>query len=196
MPDTKQSSSDSKQKAVSPETQAPRPKRSSLTLIVGLVVIIALLAVIYFKISGASAETVAVGDTIQVYYTGSYTNGTVFNSNVGESPFNFTVGANQVIEGFDQGVIGMKLNQTKTITIPPSQAYGEENSSLIVSVPLKDFGNQTLKVGQSITEKTPEGQEFQGVVMALNSTNATINFNPPLAGKTLIFQIRVVGIQK
>lgn len=181
--------------------------------IIGIIVIIVLLVVIYLEASNSNgnpksnnntltnvntstnAETVAEGDTVQVYYTGTLTNGTVFDSNVGKQPLTFAVGSGQVIQGFDQGVIGMAINQTKTITLPPSEAYGEVNQSLIVSVPLKAFGNQTITVGMTVTEDVV-GHEYQGVVTAFNATNATVDFNPPLAGKTLIFQIKVVAIQK
>ena len=75
-----------------------------------------LIIVIYLEAS--NPPVVAKGDNISVYYTGRLVNGTVFDTNVGKEPLNFTVGAGQMIVGFDQGVIGMKLNQNKTITIP------------------------------------------------------------------------------
>jgi peptidylprolyl isomerase len=182
--------------------------------IVGIIVIIALIVVIYLEVSSSNAkgsanttstnaglgtssnaQMVSSGDTVEVYYTGTLTNGTVFDTNVGKQPLQFTVGSGQVIAGFDQGVIGMQLNQTKTITLPPSEAYGEVNQSLIIIVPIKDFGNQSVTVGMTVT-KTVVGNEYQGTVTSVNSTNATIDFNPPLAGKTLIFQIKVIGIQQ
>ena len=158
-------------------------------------VAVILLVVVYVAISNASTPTVAAGDTIEVYYTGTLTNGTVFDSNVGQQPLQFTVGSGQVIEGFDQGVIGMKLNQTKTITIPANQAYGEVNPDLIVTVPIKEFGNQSVTKGMAVTESA-NGQQLQGTVTAVNATNATIDFNSPLAGQTLIFKITIAGIQK
>ena len=161
-----------------------------------LVAIIAAIAVIigvaYVATSGASAQTVAVGDNISVYYNGAFTNGTVFNSNVGGQPFNFTVGAGQVIAGFDNGVIGMKIGQNKTIILPPDEAYGVVNQSLIVQVPVSEFGNTAIQVGGTVT--TNRGNK--GLITALNATTATVDFNPPLAGQTLVFQIKVVSIKK
>lgn len=165
-------------------------------IVIATVIAIALIVVVYLTLS-SSAQTpvVADGDNVQVYYTGSFTNGTVFNSNVGSQPFNFTVGSGQVIQGFDSAVIGMKLNQSKTVTIPANQAYGPVDPGLIISVPVKDFGNETASVGMAVV-RTSNGQQTRGVITALNATNATVNFNSPLAGQTLVFEIRVVGIEK
>ena len=166
-------------------------------IIIGVIALFILIVAAYFAIGTVSAsQIVKPGDNVQVYYTGAFTNGTVFDSNIGSQPLNFTVGANEVIPGFDQAVIGMKINQTTTLTIPVAEAYGPVNASLIVSLPLKDFGNMTVGVGNVIIETTTTGQELRGTVVSLNTTNATLDFNSPLAGHPLVFTIRVVGIQK
>ncbi|MGA3020757.1 MAG: peptidylprolyl isomerase [Candidatus Micrarchaeales archaeon] len=160
-----------------------------------IALIVGALVVVYLLVNSSSAQVVANGDTLQVYYTGRFTNGTVFDSNVGKQTFNFTVGANQLIMGFDRGVIGMKLNETRNVTVPPNEAYGEINQSLIVEVPLTAFGNQTVTAGMIVT-RTSNGQRYQGTVLSTNAIDAVIDFNHPLAGKTLIFNIKVVGIKK
>ena len=158
------------------------------------VVVIAVIAVVSYAVFGSSTPVVQAGDNVSVYYTGAFTNGTVFDSNVGAQPLYFTAGAGQVIKGFDQAVIGMKLNQSKQVTIPVNEAYGPVNPRLIVSVPAKAFGNQTVQVGTKVSEGTGR-QTVDGVVVAVNATNVTVDFNPPLAGQTLVFTIKVVGIQ-
>lgn len=164
-------------------------------ILIAIIIIIGLVGVIYFVFNSNAATTVANGDTVSVYYTGTLTNGTQFGSNFGEQPLNFTVGANQVILGFNQAVLGMKLNETKNITIPANQAYGEVNQSLIVGVPLGKFQNSTVHIGEIVTEGY-SGQQIQGTVTAFNLTNVTVDFNPPLAGQTLIFKIKIAGIHK
>jgi FKBP-type peptidyl-prolyl cis-trans isomerase 2 len=180
-------------------TMEHKQKKSSVKpLHIGIIVVIVAIvaiAAVYFLTNNAGAQVVQKGDTVSVYYTGTLTNGTVFDSNVGKETFNFTVGANEVIPGFDQGVIGMKLNETKTITIPANEAYGPVNPSLIVKVPKSSFTNQSVEVGMYVTQTT-NGQQYQGVVTAVNSTTVTVDFNSPLAGQTLIFQIKLVGIKK
>ncbi len=159
-----------------------------------VVAILAVIGVIYLATNSSAAPTVvAIGDNVSVYYTGTFQNGTVFDSNVGKQPLTFIAGSGQLIPGFDQGVIGMALNQSKTITVPPKEGYGLVNQSLIVVVPRSVFGNQSITVGMMV-KSTGNGQ--QGLVTAVNATNVTIDFNPPLAGKTLIFQVKVVAINK
>jgi len=183
-----------------------------LYVIIAVVLVVALLGVGYLTLrsgtaavagngnkaqvyNGGSLPVVSNGDTVGVYYTGTFTNGTQFGSNVVGKPLQFTVGSNEVILGFDQGVLGMKLNETKTITVPANEAYGQINPALIVHVPLSAFGNQTVRTGVVVSENSTSGR-VSGIVTAVNATTATINFNPPLAGQTLVFNVKVVSIQK
>jgi peptidylprolyl isomerase len=161
----------------------------AVAILVAIVAVIGIVA--YMTISsGASSAAVVAGDNVSVYYTGSFTNGTVFDSNVGRQPINFTVGAGQLIQGFDQAVVGMKLNETKTVTIPPAEGYGPVNQSLIMNVSTAEFGNQIVTVGMGISTNTGR----QGRVTAVNGNMVTVNLNSPLAGQTLIFKIQVVAI--
>lgn len=175
-------------------------KKAKSRLYVPVAVVLAIIVTglaVYF-LGGFGSLTVANGDNVSVYYTGTFTNGTVFDSSSNRGPFQFTVGANEVIPGFDQAVIGMRLNQTKNVTIPVDEAYGPVNPQLIVQVPINAIqstgSNQSIQVGALITQ-TSNGQQRQGTVTAVNSTTVTINFNPPLAGRILLFTIKVVGIK-
>ena len=158
-----------------------------------MVVIVAYLAATH---GPAPVSVVAAGDIVNVSYTGTFTNGTVFDSNVGGHQLQFTAGAGQLIKGFDDAVIGMRLGEEKNVTIPVNEAYGEINPALIVSVPSNTFGNHTVQVGSIIRRSLNNTQVQQGVVTAVNATNVTVDFNPPLAGQTLIFQIKVLSIKK
>lgn len=183
------------QKKDAAETKEHKKAGMNVKYALAAVVIIALVCVTYLKLSNAASPVVAAGDVINVSYTGTFTNGTVFDTNVGKQQMQFTVGAGQLIKGFDQAVVGMRIGENKTITLPPSEAYGEVNSSLVIPVPSNILGNTTLQLGMMIDRKTGM-QEEQGTVIALNNTTATINFNPPLAGKTLVFNIKVLAIRK
>ncbi|MDE1869595.1 MAG: peptidylprolyl isomerase [Candidatus Micrarchaeota archaeon] len=161
-----------------------------------IIPIVIVIAVIYMAISGATTPVVAVGDNISVEYTGSFTNGTVFDSSVGRAPLTFKVGSGELIQGFDQAVVGMKIGENKTVTIQPAQGYGLVNPALITTVNASVFGNQTVQVGMMITRTTQGGQQVQGKVTAVNATTVTVDFNHPLAGQTLIFNIKVVAINR
>jgi FKBP-type peptidyl-prolyl cis-trans isomerase 2 len=133
------------------------------------------------------------GDHVSVDYWGSLENGMVFDTSEGRGPLEFDVGAGQMIKGFDNGVIGMKINETKTITIPASEAYGMVDPKLVVDVPLDDLrqSNITPAVGMKLYA---QGREV--VITKVTDTAATIDFNHPLAGKTLIFKIKMLNIVK
>ncbi|MDE1804725.1 MAG: peptidylprolyl isomerase [Candidatus Micrarchaeota archaeon] len=166
-------------------------KKVALGVVLAIVIVV-IAALLITNVLGA--QVVANGDTVSVEYTGSLSNGTVFDSNVGGAPFNFTVGANQVIPGFDSAIRGMHKGQNKTFTIPFMQAYGPINASLIVSVPVNAFGNQTVHPGMQVGTTEQNGQQMRGIVEAVNATTATVNFNPPLAGQNLTFSIKVLAI--
>lgn len=108
-----------------------RRKRRLITIgIVAAVVVVAAVAVaVYFAVHNEGSIKVAGdGDLLSVYYTLWLEDGTEIESNVGGNPFKFTLGAGEVIKGWDQGLVGMKEGETRTLTIPPDLAYGEAGS--------------------------------------------------------------------
>ncbi|MFH1068017.1 MAG: FKBP-type peptidyl-prolyl cis-trans isomerase, partial [Candidatus Glassbacteria bacterium] len=94
---------------------------------------------LYSKLTGSenkeTEKVVAVGSKISLNYRGTLADGTVFDSSAGRGPFEFEAGRGEVIPGFDQAVIGMKLNEKKAFTIPAAEAYGEKQESLLRKVP-------------------------------------------------------------
>ncbi|MFA6535983.1 MAG: FKBP-type peptidyl-prolyl cis-trans isomerase [Candidatus Paceibacterota bacterium] len=93
---------------------------------------------------GTGVEAVA-GKTVSVNYTGKFTDGQVFDTNLGKAPFGFVLGSGQVIPGFDKGLAGMKVGGKRVITVPPSEAYGSQqvgpipaNSTLVFEVEMLD----------------------------------------------------------
>ncbi len=158
------------------------------------IAVVAVLAVVLILSTGVLSPTVVAGDNVSVYYTGSFTNGTIFSSNVGGSPVSFIAGSTQLIPGFSDAVIGMKVGQNKTVTLPPSEAYGPVNASLFISVPVSRFSNNSnLSVGRVVTSVV-NGTTLEGIIVGSDSSNVIVDLNPPLAGKTLIFSIKVVKI--
>ena len=133
------------------------------------------------------------GDKIKVHYTGTLNDGTIFDSSERRDPLEFTIGNNEVIAGFENGVKDMKLNQEKTITINPKDAYGEKNQQLIISVPRDKFPPK-IEVGGRLILKGPQGQNIPAFVNEVNENNVVVDLNHPLAGKELTFKIKVIEI--
>ncbi len=134
-------------------------------------------------------------DTVKVHYTGKLTDGTVFDSSLERDPLQFTVGAGQMIAGFDQAVNGMELNEKKTVTIPSNEAYCPINNELFQQVPITDLPeDMDPKVGQTLVATTPDGRQQQVLVSDVTEETITIDANHPLAGKDLVFDIELVEI--
>ena len=141
------------------------------------------------------SEVVKQGDTVKVHYTGKLLDGSVFDSSEGRDPLEFTVGAGQMIAGFDKGVVGMALDEQKEITIPPEEAYGIYDPEKIIEVPNDEFPEDlTLEVGMQISASQPDGIPVQFTVKEIGEQNVTLDGNHFLAGKDLIFSVTLVSI--
>jgi len=147
------------------------------------------------------------GDNISVNYIGKYDNGTVFDTSLIDvakeaglydasrnyEPMSFVVGAEQMISGFDNGVLNMTIGEKKTFKLSPDEAYGEYNPEYLVPVPRSDMENASivLEIGNQVGT-------MMGIatIVDINDTNVTLDFNSPLAGKNLTFDVEVVSIDK
>lgn len=136
------------------------------------------------------------GDTVRVDYTGKLEDGSVFDSSSGKAPLSFSLGAKQVVPGFEAAVRGMQVGETKTATLPPDQAYGERRDEMVLKVPAAQ-APQDLKVGQKIALGAPNGQQMPAKVTAIDDDGSvTVDANHELAGKTLIFELKLVGFRE
>jgi peptidylprolyl isomerase len=136
-----------------------------------------------------------VGDTIKVHYTGTLDDGTVFDSSVGREPLEFTIGLGQMIPGFDKGVVGLNLSESKTITIPADQAYGPYRADLVQVVARDQLPTDSeLEVGQVLQVSQPNGQIILVTITNVTDSDVTLDANHRLAGKNLTFEIQLVEI--
>lgn len=134
-------------------------------------------------------------NTVKVHYTGKLTNGEVFDSSAGREPLEFTVGAGQMIPGFENGILDMKLNEKKTIEIPASEAYGERRDELLQEVPKSQLPEEIKpEVGMPLMAQLPDGGQQQLVIAEVREESIVVDANHPLAGKDLIFDVEVVEI--
>ncbi|MEW6412913.1 MAG: peptidylprolyl isomerase [Candidatus Zixiibacteriota bacterium] len=135
------------------------------------------------------------GDKIKVHYTGKLEDGSVFDTSKERGPFEFTVGAGNVIPGFDTGVMGMEAGQSKTITIPAEEAYGPRRKELVAEVNKEVFPEGLEPaIGQQYQMEHASGEPINVVVAKIEGDTVTLDANHPLAGKTLIFDIELVAI--
>lgn len=157
--------------------------------------------------TGQTGNTVKAGDNVTVDYIGWYDNGTIFDTSIASvaqeagiyyplreyAPMSFIAGKGEMISGFDNGTIGMKLGETKNITLAPADAYGEYNPSLILPV------NMSVLTSNNITPHVNDTLYYNMQPVRVdsipNNTTVFIDFNNQMAGKTLNFRITVKDIQ-
>ena len=135
------------------------------------------------------------GDTVRIHYTGTLDDGTQFDSSVGNDPLEFALGSGQVIPGFDRAVDGMNVGDSKSVTIPPEEAYGERHEQLVQDVPRDALPAEIdPAVGMQLQSQAPDGQVLQLVITAVDEQKITVDGNHPLAGQALTFEIELVEI--
>ncbi|MFC1955017.1 trypsin-like peptidase domain-containing protein [Chloroflexota bacterium] len=143
-----------------------------------------------------SAAEVKDGDTVKVNYTGTLEDGTVFDTSLEREPMEFTLGQGQLIPDFEQAVIGMKVGESKTVTIPAERAYGPYINELIMVIDREDLPEGlNPEVGQRLGAKGTDGKDRTFTVLDVSDTSITLDANHPLAGKDLTFEIELVEIQ-
>jgi len=135
------------------------------------------------------------GDTVTIHYTGTLEDGTIFDSSEGRDPLSFTVGNGQVIPGFEEAVIGMTKDEKKNVTIPVEKAYGPRNEEMVIEVPRNQMPPDiNPEVGQKLQMQGPDNQIVVVEITGVTDELVTLDANPPLAGKDLIFDIELVTI--
>ena len=134
-------------------------------------------------------------DTVKVHYTGRLSDGTVFDSSLSREPLEFTIGKKMVIPGFEEGMIGMTVGETRTVSIASQDAYGPYLEDLVGSIKRTQIPpNIDLQVGGILQMQTPDGGTMLVVVKALTDEAVTLDANHPLAGKDLAFEINLLEI--
>ncbi|MBI5189804.1 MAG: peptidylprolyl isomerase [Nitrospirae bacterium] len=135
------------------------------------------------------------GDKVSVHYTGRLDDGTVFDSSEGREPLAFTVGGGQMIAGFDKAVDGLGLNESKTVKIPASEAYGERQDDMVIKVGKDQFPpDMDLEIGIQLQVPQTNGRPVIVTVTEIAADSVTLDANHSLAGKDLTFDIRLVSI--
>ncbi len=141
------------------------------------------------------SKTAKADDTVKVHYKGSLEDGQVFDTSENRDPLQFTMGAGQLIPGFENAVLGMSVDDIKTINIPFAEAYGPVQEELMQEIS-KTLLPEDLKVeaGMQLVSKQEDGAEVVVIVSEVKDETVVIDANHPLAGKDLTFEIKLVEI--
>lgn len=139
------------------------------------------------------SQTAKKGDKVRVHYTGTLNDGSVFDSSVlnKRPPLEFKVGAGQMIAGFDKGVEGMAAGETKTLILPPEEAYGPRRDDMMVTI-----GAERLPAGYRphVGDGLQMGPHPVVVAKVNDDGSVVLDANHSLAGKELRFEVTLVEI--
>lgn len=135
------------------------------------------------------------GDTVRIHYTGTFADGTTFDSSEGRDPLEFVVNSGQIVPGLDKAIPGMTIGEKKKVHVVAAEAYGESDPQAMQAVPRSDIpADIELSVDAVLQVQNQEGRQMHVRVAELTEDTVTLDANHPLAGKDLIFDIELVAI--
>ncbi len=141
------------------------------------------------------ASVVEAGSTVGIEYTLTLEDGTQVESNVGGEVLRFEQGSGQIIPGLDRELIGMKVSEAKQVMVSPEEGYGLVDPGAFREIPLSELPEDAREPGTPLTASDSEGRTQLLRVHKVEGDMATLDFNHPLAGKTLVFAIKILDIQ-
>lgn len=135
------------------------------------------------------------GNTVRFHYTGSLTDGTVFDSSAERDPLQVTLGAGQIIPGVDQALTGMAPGDEQKVTVAADQAYGQHRDELVHEVGRERLAPEmNVSVGDRLEGTDASGRRLQLTVVDVGDQAVKLDANHPLAGEDLTFDLKLVEI--
>lgn len=137
------------------------------------------------------------GNIVSIFFEAKLETGEIVLQSKKEEPFEITVGDGSIPKSVENALIDMQEGETKTITLEPIEAFGLKLDELVIELPKEGFGPETdLIVGSRVAMKSPEGKQFIGTIIDLEEEKVKVDFNHPLAGKSLVFTLTVVNVKE
>jgi len=152
-------------------------------------------------VSHAAAQTAPVaaviknGSVVSMEYVLANDAGQVMDSNKGQEPMVYTQGAGQIIPGLERELNGLKAGDEKKVQVKPADGYGPVDPAAFQEVPKEMLPPEALKVGTILTARTPQGQPMPVRIHEIRETTVIVDFNHPMAGKTLFFEIKIIAVK-
>ncbi|MFQ5989430.1 MAG: peptidylprolyl isomerase [Candidatus Methylomirabilales bacterium] len=145
---------------------------------------------------GEKEMTVSAGTQVSIEYTLRLEDKNVLDTNVGSDPLTYVHGSQQIIPGLEKALEGMKIGDSKQVTIKPENAYGVVNEEAIVEVKKEELPQDALKEGAQLQGRDANGRTIYARVVEVKEQTVVVDFNHPLAGRTLYFDVKILDIQK
>jgi len=137
-------------------------------------------------------EKCVVGIEYEVKEVGS---DNVADSNKGQKPLEFIVGKDQIIPGLENALVGMEEGESGDIMVKAEDAYGKRNDEAVQTLPVEQFAGIDLVEGMTLYGQDDNGQQTQVMVRSFDDKEVNIDFNHPMAGKDLMFSVKVLSVR-
>lgn len=142
-----------------------------------------------------AAAVIEKGSTVQLEYTLRDDAGAMLDTNRGQSPLTYTQGKQQIIPGLERELTGMHTGDEKKVVVKPEDAYGAVNPEAQTEVPKEVLPPDSLTVGTTLMARTAAGEVRPVTVKEIKDKTVLLDLNHPLAGKTLFFEVKVLGVE-
>jgi len=143
----------------------------------------------------AQSMDVSTGKQVSIEYTLTLEDETVVDSNVGAEPLTFIQGSHNIIPGLESALDGMKVGESKQVTVAPEDAYGFVNEDSVSEIEKTYIPEDSLKVGAVLQGQSPDGRVIIARVVEITEETVMLDYNHPLAGKTLNFDVEIMNVQ-
>jgi len=141
------------------------------------------------------STVIEAGSTVGIEYTLTLDDGTKVDSNVGGEALSFDQGSGQIIPGLDKELLGMRVGDAKNVTVAPDEGYGAVDPAAFTEVPVSELPEEAREPGAALMARDAQGRIQRLRVDKIEGDKATLDFNHPLAGKTLLFDVKVLEVQ-
>ncbi len=143
----------------------------------------------------AHSMEVSTGKQVSIEYTLALEDKTVINSNIGAEPLTFIQGSHIIIPGLENALDGMRIGASKQVTVTPEDAYGPVNKDAVSEIEKAQIPEDSIKVGAVLQGQSPDGRVIIARVVEIKEETVMLDYNHPLAGKTLNFDVRVLAVE-
>ena len=135
------------------------------------------------------------GSTVTIDYTMTLDNGELIDTTKDTDPLTYTHGEGEIIAGLERIMLGMEKGGNLDIAISAAEGFGEPDPEALIEIPKSDLPPEALETGTELQGEGPQGQAITGRVVEVKDNSAIVDFNHPLAGKTLHFSVTIVDVQ-
>jgi len=174
---------------------ASHSRRNTTALLAAASFVLILAAPSWADDKKGGAMTVADGKQVSLEYTLTLEDKSKIDSNVGKDPLVYTQGAHEIIPGLEKQLAGAKVGESKHIEIPPAEGYGDVDPARKQEVDKTRIPEDARKVGAKLTGQGPQGQPIFAQVTEVKDNTVVLDMNHPLAGKKLIFDVKVLKVE-